>query len=97
MESTQTDLLPIDAYLMQEDHDTLYLVESRWHYWYSGIHTLSQDSEFYLDELFNFHLGTEYPDTLVINFEQPRWPDVMAEKAVSFRRAGFDGLLLDWW
>lgn len=97
MESTHADVPMMDSYLMQEDHDTLYLVETRWHYWYEGIHTLSPDSDFYLDELFKSHIGTEYPDTLVINFEHPRWPQVMAEKAVSFRRAGFDGLILDWW
>ena len=97
LESTQPDLLPKDSYNMQEDRDTLYIISLQWHYWYPLVRTLSSDSKFYLNEVFKFHLGSEYSDTLMINFEHPRWPDVMAEKAVSFRRAGFDGLLLDWW
>jgi hypothetical protein len=34
---------------------------------------------------------------MVINFEHPEWPGVMAEKAANFQEAGFDGMMLDWW
>ncbi len=97
LESAEPDVPPIDSYNMQEDHDTLYIINLQWNYWYPRVWTLSSDSIFYLNEVFKFHLGSEYPDTLMINFEHPEWPDLMAEKALGFKRAGFDGLLLDWW
>jgi hypothetical protein len=97
LESAQPHLPPKESYRMQEDHDTLYVICPQWHYWFPAARTLSPDSKFYLNEAFKFHIGSEYPDTLVINFEHPEWPDLMAEKALNFKRAGFDGLILDWW
>ena len=97
LESGEPNVPPIDSYNMQQDLDTLYIISLEWHYWYPGVRTLSPDSKFYLNEEFKFHLGSEYPDTLMINFEHPEWPDLMAEKALNFKRAGFDGLILDWW
>ena len=97
LESTEPDVSPIDSYHMQNDHNTLYIISLQWHYWFPSDRTLSSDSRFYLNEAFKFHIGSEYPDTLMINFEHPDWPDLMAEKALNFKRAGFDGLILDWW
>ena len=96
-ESTAADLSPRDSLFMQNDRDTLYIISEQWHYWFPAARTLSPSSLFYLDEPFEPHLGTEYPDTLMLNFEDPGWPEVMAEKALSFKRAGFDGMILDWW
>ncbi len=97
LESAQPDLPPIESYRMQEDHNTLYIISLQWNYWFPVARTLSSASKFYLNEVFKFHVDSEYPDTLVINFEHPDWPDLMAEKALNFKRAGFDGLILDWW
>ena len=97
LESAEANVPPMESYLMQEDRDTLYIICPQWHYWFPQVRTLSPDSKFYLDEAFKFHLDSEYPDTLMINFEHPDWPDLMAEKALSFKRAGYDGLILDWW
>jgi hypothetical protein len=97
LESTQPSVLPPQQALMQSDSDTLYLISEEWHYWYPDWRTLSSDSPFYLDEVYQFHVGSEYGHTLMINFEHPDWPALLAEKAFHFREAGFDGMMLDWW
>jgi hypothetical protein len=95
--SAEPDVPQIQSYHMQADKDTLYIICLQWNYWFPQVRTLSPDSPFYLNEAFKFHIDSEYPDTLVINFEHPEWPDLMAEKALNFKRAGFDGIILDWW
>ncbi len=97
LESTQPAVSAAQKVLMQSDSDTLYLISEQWHYWYPGWRTLSPDSPFYLDEVYQPHIGSEYAQTLVINFTHPEWPALMAEKAMNFKIAGFDGMMLDWW
>jgi hypothetical protein len=97
LESTQPAVSAPQRILMQSDGDTLYLISEQWHYWYPGWRTLSPDSPFYLDEVYQPHIGSEYDQTLVINFTHPEWPALMAEKALNFKIAGFDGMMLDWW
>lgn len=82
---------------MRLDEDTLFLVEEKWHYWSEEESYLSPNSKFYLDELFEFHVMRGITDTRMINFEHPEWPDVMVEKALSYKIAGFDGMIFDWW
>ncbi len=97
LESTQPAVSAPQKARMQSDGDTLYLISEEWHYWYPGWRTLSPDSPFYLDEVYQFHIGSEYGRTLMINFEHPEWPALLAEKALNFKLAGFDGMMLDWW
>ena len=97
LESSQPNVIVPQTTLMQSDGDTLYLISDEWHYWYPGWRTLSSDSPFYLDEVYQFHVGSEYGHTLMINFEHPDWPAVLAEKALNYKTAGFDGMMLDWW
>jgi hypothetical protein len=47
--------------------------------------------------VFGHHVDSEYGHTLVINFEHPEWSGVLAEKALNFKKAGYDGIILDWW
>lgn len=95
--STRTEVSREQQELMRSDPDTLYLINEEWHYWNLAWRTLSPDSEFYLDEIFGFHIDSEYGETRVINFQHPDWPDLLAEKAGNFQQAGFDGMMLDWW
>lgn len=97
LESTQPQVSPAQSSQMRSDGNTLYLINEEWLYWNPDWRTLSPDSEFYLDEVFSPHEGSEYDRTLVINFEHPDWPGVLAEKALNFKAAGFDGMMLDWW
>ena len=97
IESTQPQVTPAQSIFMRSDNNTLYLISEDWHYWNLGWRYLSPDSKFYLDEVFKYHVGSEYGDTKVINFEHPEWPGVLAEKAFNFKNAGFDGIMLDWW
>lgn len=97
LESTQPAVSAAQKALMQSDGDTLYLISEQWHYWYPGWRTLSPDSPFYLDEVYQPHIGSEYDQTLMINFTHPEWPGLLAEKALNFKLAGFDGMMLDWW
>jgi hypothetical protein len=84
LESTQPAVSAAQKGLMQSDNDTLYLISEQWHYWYPGWRTLP-------------HIGSEYAQTLMINFTHPEWPGLMAEKALNYKIAGFDGMMLDWW
>ena len=98
IESTQHNVTQAQGSLMRSDSDTLYLFSAVWNYWYPDTwRILSPDSKFYLDEVFQFHVGSEFGHTLVFNFEHPDWPNVLAGKALSFKNAGFDGMYLDWW
>lgn len=97
LESTIPELGPRERYRMVGDTDTLYLISLEWHYWSPTWQTLSKDSKFYLDEVFQYHVGSEYAHTLVINFEHPEWAELMAKKAENYRKTGYDGLMLDWW
>lgn len=97
IDSTQPNVPVAQKVLMQSDEDTLYLISEEWHYWYPGWRTLSTESPFYLDEVYQPHVGSEYGYTLMIHFEHPDWPSVMAEKAFNYKEAGFDGMMLDWW
>ena len=97
IESTQPEVPPTQTIHMQSDDNTITLISEEWHYWNLGWRTLSPDSKFYLDEVYGFHENSEYGATKVINFEHPEWPAFMAEKALNFMDAGFDGIMLDWW
>ncbi len=97
VDSTAPQLSPAQRILMQSDKNTLYLVSDEWHYWNTGWEVLSPDSKFYLSEIYEYHEGSEYGRTLMIHFEHPEWPELMAEKAFAYQKAGFDGLMLDWW
>lgn len=97
LESAVPEIGPTDRFLMNSDADTLYLISLEWHYWAQGWRTLSKDSKFYLDEIYEYHVGSEYAPTLMINFEHEEWPAVMARKAANYRKAGYDGIMLDWW
>jgi hypothetical protein len=97
IESTQPEVSKTQTRFMQTDPDTLYLISEEWHYYNLSWRTLAEDSVFYLDETYQFHVNSEYGATKVINFEHPDWPELLALKAVNFKNAGFDGLMLDWW
>lgn len=97
LESAVPEIGPSDRFRMNTDPDTLYLMSLDWHYWAPGWRTLSKDSKFYLDEIYEFHVGSEYAETLMINFEHPDWPGLMGQKAANYRQAGYDGIMLDWW
>ena len=92
VDSTQPTVSSAQRVRMQSDPDTLYLVSDNWHFWNPSWNYLSPDSIFYLNELFSFD-----PDYIMINFEHPDWPGVLAEKALNYKEAGFDGMMLDWW
>lgn len=97
IDSTRIDVSPMQTNHMRSDKNTLYLINEEWNYWNLSWRTLSVSSKFYLDEIFEEHVNSEYGDTKVINFEHPDWPDLLADKAYNFKQAGFDGILLDWW
>lgn len=99
IESTQPEVTHAQNIHMRSDGDTLYLIGETWNYWDGEEYTLSPDSKFYLDELFEFHviLGHTEFTARMINFEHPEWPGVLAEKALNYKNAGFDGMLFDWW
>lgn len=97
LESTRPELATRDRYVMHADTNTLRLISLDWHYWSTAWRTLSPASPFYLDEIFQFHIGSEYAHTLMINFEHPEWPALMGKKAENYRKTGYDGIMLDWW
>ncbi|WP_428771358.1 hypothetical protein V1L52_05345 [Treponema sp. HNW] len=97
IESTEAVISGMETYRMQRDTDTLYLIAPDWHIWVPSRQELSKRSAFYLDEFFKPHTASEYPTSLVINFEHRDWTLLMAEKAFNYKNAGFDGLLFDWW
>ncbi len=97
IESTLPKVPQTQSIHMRSDGNTIYIISEEWHYWNLGWRTLSSDSRFYLDEVFEFHVNSEYGDTKVINFEHPEWPDILAEKALNFQNAGMDGMIFDWW
>jgi len=97
IDSLKTNVSTQQSERMRSDENTLYLISEEWHYWNPGWRNLSPDSKFYLDEEFGPHTGSEYGRTMVINFEHPDWPRFLAQKAVNFKAAGFDGMMLDWW
>lgn len=83
---------------MENDTNTLYLISEDWNYWICKWRYLSPNSQFYLDELFEYHnKDGEYGETKVINFTNPEWTSILAQKALNFKNAGFDGMILDWW
>lgn len=97
LESTRPELGTRDRVLMHADPDTLRLISLDWHYWSPAWRTLSRNSPFYLDEIYDFHVGSEYARTLMINFEHRDWPALMGKKAENYRKTGYDGVMLDWW
>lgn len=97
LESTQPNVNDALSVHMLSDENTLYLISEEWHYWNPAWRTLATDSKFYLNEVFGYHVDSEYGHTLVINFEHPEWPGILAEKALNFKNSGFNGIMLDWW
>ncbi len=97
IESTKPEVSQAQSNHMRSDSNTIYIISEEWHYWNLGWRSLSSNSKFYLDEVYDFHVNSEYGDTMIINFEHPDWPDLLAEKALGFKKAGFDGMILDWW
>jgi hypothetical protein len=97
IDSLETVVEPKQKQLMGSDPDTIYLINEEWHYWNLNWRSLEPYSKFYLDEIFQFHVGSEYDATRMINFQDPDWPDFLADKAATFQAEGFDGIMLDWW
>ena len=97
IDSLETAVEPEQKQMMRSDPDTIYLINEEWHYWNLNWRSLAPDSKFYLDEFFQFHIGSEYGATRMINFQHPDWPEFLAEKAANFQAEGFDGIMLDWW
>ncbi|MGI5174075.1 hypothetical protein H0R92_10830 [Treponema sp. OMZ 840] len=97
IESPHAVLSAEEKYRMYSDTDTLYVISAQWNAWMPSENTLSKYSPFFLDESFKPHNRSEYPETLMLNFEHRDWPALLAEKAANYKKAGFDGLLFDWW
>ncbi|UTC74206.1 hypothetical protein E4O03_08100 [Treponema sp. OMZ 792] len=97
IESTETDLSSNESYRMQKDKNTIYLISPQWNCWYPDYNVLPKTSPFYLDEIFKPHENSEYPKTFVLNFEKEEWHSLLGKKALSYKNAGFEGLIFDWW
>lgn len=97
IESTKAELSSNESYKMQKDKNTIYLISPQWSCWYPEKDILPKTSIFYLDEIFKPHENSEYPKTLVLNFEKKEWHKLLAKKAVTYKNYGFDGLIFDWW
>jgi hypothetical protein len=97
LEITDPLVLPAVSNLIKSDGDTLYLIKEEWHAYGPDISYLSPDSKFYLDEVFNNYDVEEYGLEMMIDFEHPDWPGVLADKALHYKNAGFDGMMFDWW
>jgi hypothetical protein len=96
LESTQVDLIDGQYARMVSDKDTLYIVSEQWRFQAEG-YILPTSSKFYLGEYITEFSNTENDNTFMLNFEHPDWPKLLAEKALNFKNAGFDGIIFDWW
>ena len=79
------------------DSDTLHLGYTAWNYWYDSYQSLSPSEPYWTDREFKPHVGSEYGKTWVIDFTKPEWHQVLAEKAVNMKSAGYNGIMFDWW
>lgn len=82
---------------MKGDPDTLYLIAEEWHYYYPEFRTLDETSVHYSGVEFEPHNGSEYGQTLLINFDLQSWADLLAEKSFNYQASGYNGIMFDWW
>lgn len=82
---------------MKTDPDTLYLISEDWHYYYPEHRNLDENSVHYSGVVFEPHKGSEYGQTLLINFDLKSWADLLAEKSQNYLASGYDGIMFDWW
>ena len=97
IESARAEISDLESYRMQKDMNTLYLITPDWHIWTPIREELSRRSQFYLNETFKTNRDCEYPVSFMINFEHRDWSFLLAEKALNYKKAGFDGIMLDHW
>ncbi len=97
VEALKPVLPAAEMHRMHTDKRTLYLISADWCSYRPQERYLSQKSPFFLQEHFKALENSEYPETLMLNFEHREWAPLLAEKADNYKKAGFDGLMFDWW
>lgn len=97
IENTQNTVSSELESRMKNDPNTLHLISEEWHYYYPKWRDLAATSKFYTGVNFEPHNGSEYNQTLMINFTHADWADLLAEKSLNYKRSGYNGIMFDWW